>query len=110
MSKPVVIKKIHEPYAMGGNKVRTSHYVSGPVSYTTGGDEITARDLGVTFIYEVRITPDDAGANLMIPVFAAGGDPVQSLKLKIASIAGVEVGNGTDQTGKKFRVVAIGTY
>lgn len=110
MSKPVRIKKICEPFAMGGNKVITFNYFSGPVSYTTGGDDITARDLGLVFIHHVFQAQDDAGANEVIPVFAAGGDAVQSLKLKIASLAGVEVANASDQTAKKFRLIAIGTY
>lgn len=110
MGSPVRIKKICEPFAMGGNKVITFSYFSGPLSYTTGGDLITAKDVGLTWINAVFVAPDDTGANLGIPVFAASGDVVDSILFKIASIAGVEVGNGTDQTAKKFRVTIIGTY
>lgn len=110
MGTPSRTKKICEPFAMGGNKVTTFSYFSGPASYTTGGDAISAKDVGLEWIHHVFISCDDSGANLGIPVFAAGGNPVKSFKLKIASIAGVEVGNGTDQSAKKFRINVIGTY
>lgn len=110
MGSPVKVGKVCEPFAMGGNKVMSINYFTGPASYTTGGDAITARDLGLSWIHEVFSCYAEDGASVLIPVFAVPGEPVTQILAKIASIAGVEVGNGTNQTAKKFRLVAIGTY
>lgn len=110
MGSPSKIKKICEPFAMGGNKVMTFNYFSGPVSYTTGGDAINANDLGLVWIHQVFISYAEDGTQLMIPVYETGGGPVKSFKALLASIAGVQVANASDQSAKKFRIVAIGTY
>lgn len=110
MGSPVRIKKICEPFAMGGNKVMTFNYFSGPISYTTGGDAITAKDLGLVWIHHVFVSYAEDGTQLMIPVFETSGDPIKSFKALLASIAGVQVANASDQSAKKFRIVAIGTY
>lgn len=110
MAPPVRIKKICEPFAMGGNKVMTFNYFAGPASYTTGGDLITAKDLGLIFIHQVFICYAEDGTQLLIPVYATGGSAVQSIKALLASIAGVEVANASNQSAKRFRIVAVGTY
>ena len=110
MGDLVRIKKICEPFAMGGNKVITFSQFSGPESYTTGGDEINCRDLGLEWIHTVFITNAESGDRILYPIFDAGGDAVKSIKALITSLAGVEVANASDQSTKKFRITAIGTY
>lgn len=110
MSRLSRIRKICEPFAMGGNKVITFNYFSGPISYTTGGDAITAKDLGLEWIHTVMITNADSGDRIFYPVFAVNQTAVKSIKAMITSLAGVEVANASDQSTKKFRVTAIGTY
>lgn len=110
MGNPVKVKKICEPFAMGGNKVITFSQFSGPASYTTGGDAILATDLGLVFIIQLFICVAESGDRILYPIFEAGGDVVKSVKAKITDLAGTEVANASNQSTKKFRVVAIGTY
>lgn len=111
MGSPSKLKKICEPFAMGGNKVITFSYFAGPVSYTTGGDLVTARDLGLIWIHAAFMAAADSGDRLLYPIFHQGdGDAVKDFKAMITSLAGVEVANASDQSTKKFRIVAIGTY
>src|SRR5688572_4053155 len=110
MSRLSRIRKICEPFAMGGNKVITFNYFSGPLSYTTGGDEITAKDFGLEWIHAVMISVADSGDRIFYPIFIANQTAVKSIKAMITSLAGVEVANASDQSTKRFRVTAIGTY
>lgn len=110
MSSPEKVSKICEPFAMGGNKVMTFNYFKGSASYTAGGDSISAEDLGLVWIHQVFAAYAEDGTQLLIPVYATGGAAVKSIKALLASIAGVEVGNGSNQSAKRYRIVAIGTY
>lgn len=111
MGSPVRQKKICEPFAMGGNKVITFQYFAGPVSYTTGGDKITAKDCGLTWILAAFISTADSGDRTLRPVFyQADGDAVKDFKALITDLAGVEVANVSNQSTKKFRVIVIGIY
>lgn len=110
MSELSRIRKICEPFAMGGNKVITFNYFAGPDDYTTGGDEITARDLGLEWIHAVHICVADSGDRIFYPIFALNETAVKSIKAMITSLAGVEVALNSDQSTKRFRVTAIGTY
>lgn len=110
MSRLSRIRKICEPFAMGGNKVITFNYFSGPVSYTTGGDAITAKDLGLEWIHAVMITNAETGDRILYPIFAKDQTAVKSIKAMITDLAGTQVANTSDQSTKRFRVTAIGTY
>jgi hypothetical protein len=111
MGSPVRVKKICEPFAMGGNKVITFNYFSGPVSYTTGGDQITAKDLGLTWIHQAFIAIADSADRILYPVpVNADGDVMTAFKALITDLAGTQVANASNQSTKKFRIVAIGTY
>lgn len=110
MSRLSRIRKICEPFAMGGNKVITFNYFSGPESYTTGGDEITAKDLGLEWIHAVHISLADSMDRIFYPVFAANQQAVLSIKALITDLGGTQVANASDQSTKRFRVTAIGTY
>lgn len=110
MSRLSRIRKICEPFAMGGNKVITFNYFSGPLTYTTGGDTIDAKDLGLVWIHAVHVSIADSGDRLLYPIFAPNQTAVKSIKAMITSLAGVEVALNSDQTTKKFRITAIGTY
>ena len=80
-----------------------------PVIYTTGGDALSARDLGLTSIQHITIIAM-LGTRMVLPVFAGNDTPETSVKILIASIAGVEVANASDQSALKFRFRATGLY
>lgn len=111
MGKMVRTEKICEPFAMGGNKVITFSYFSGPASYDVGGSLILARDVGLTWIHAAFVTPADSGDRILYPIFyQADGDAVTEFKAKITDLAGAEVAGASDQSAKKFRLNIIGSY
>lgn len=106
MGLPTRDGKLHEPYVIGGNVTESVTKWSGPVSYATGGVSISAKDLGLTYIMFAEILCIDGTRNVF-PVFASA-DKQTSILALIASIAGVEVANASDQSTKKFIIRAIG--
>ncbi len=111
MGSPTKIKKICEPFAMGGNKVATFSYFAGPASYTTGGDILKASDIGLTFIIAAFRTVADSADRIANPIFyQADGAPATDIKVLITDLAGTEVANASNQSTKKFRLTIIGIY
>lgn len=108
MATPIVTK-LEQVYSLGGLYKEVFGYMNGPASYTTGGDALAARDLGVTSIQHIEII-SQLGDRMALPVFAANDTPETSVKILIASIAGVEVANASDQSTKKFRFRVTGLY
>lgn len=98
--------KLHEPYAIGGNVVETITKWSGPTAYATGGNNVTARDLGLTAILHVDAIAI-AGALIAHPIFTSA-DPQETIKLLLTDNAGTQVVNGTDKSASKFIIRAIG--
>lgn len=110
MGSPKKTAKTCEPFAVGGNKVMAFGYFDGPVAYTTGGDELEASNFGLTYIVTAFISTADSGDRILRPIFAAGGKLAKKFKCLITDLAGTEVGNGSNQSAKKFRITVIGIY
>jgi len=103
------ITKLEPPISVGRIYKEVIAFCNGPASYTTGGDVILAKDLGLTTVIFVEIIAM-LGTRMALPVFAANDSPEPSFKMLIASIAGVEVANASDQSALKFRIKARGLY
>jgi hypothetical protein len=86
------------------------NYFAGSASYTTGGDQLNAEDVGLKWIVNMWACWAEDATQQWVPVFATGGEPVKSVKIMLFTIAGVEIGNGTNQSAKRYRVIAEGTY
>lgn len=108
MATPIVTK-LEQVYSLGGLYKEVFGYFNGPASYTTGGDVLSARDLGLTSIQHIEIIAM-LGTRMVLPVFAGNDTPETSVKILIASIAGVEVANASDQSALKFRYRVTGLY
>lgn len=108
MGSPVKVGKMCEPFAIGGNVVRTMNVFTGPADYTTGGDDLSANDLGLSWIYKAtaRCISGDRSTQT---IFAAA-EPMKTVKLLITDLAGTEVALHSNQSGKKFVIEAEGTY
>lgn len=109
MGSPTLVKKLCEPYATGGNVIETNRIFAGPASYTTGGDSLSATDLGfgpTGRIISAQVQSED-GTQIAQVVFPSS-DKVTSVKLLITDLAGTQVANASDQSAKKFRIRAIG--
>jgi|SRR5215831_13230779 len=106
MGSPTRRRKIVEPFSLGGSIKKSVVSFAGPTAYTTGGDVLNAADCGLTWFTSVKAIciTGDLQVN---PIFATDAK-VKSVLFMIMSNAGVEVGAGSNQSGKIFIVEAEG--
>lgn len=82
----------------------------GPASYDTGGSTLVAEDLQLTWINWIEISPALSGDRLAHIIYPSNEGPAKSVKVLITDLAGTEVGAGSNQSAKKFRLRAQGAY
>lgn len=104
MSKPSIIKKICEPYVVGGNVRRHHKVIAGPVSYTTGGDEILSSDISDTWFVPPVMSVVAQSADRIAHFICGDADKVKTVKMFITDLAGTQVANASDQSAKLFIV------
>lgn len=106
MTLPVVTGKVVEPFSIGGTVKLGFKKVSGPTSYTTGGDLLDARDLGSTWFLQAVSVPSTDGTR--IAYFYSSPttlDLCKTVKMMIiTSATGAEVANASNQSTKEFVV------
>jgi hypothetical protein len=102
------IKKIHEPFAVGGNIVQAAGYFTGPTAYDTGGTLIAARDFGLTYFTAAFASMSDSKTRLAFPVFPPGGDKAKSIYIYVADGSGNQAAGGSDISVHKFRFTVQG--
>ena len=108
MSKPTVNGKVEEPFVIGGKVRQHTKIISGPLSYTTSGDALPSSDFSDTWFLSVPPAISTDGTRIAY-FYPANGDAAlhKSIKMLIVDVTtGAEVANASDQTTKKFVVVA----
>lgn len=91
-----------------GNKRVTVHDVVGPSSYTTGGEALTAKDLGLRKIESVTCDPTESG---YIPRLDLAAGKIQYFEVDEDHTDDgplVEVGSTTDLDAETTRITAWG--
>lgn len=110
MTIPAVTGKVVEPVVIGGS-IRLHHKViSGPTSYTTGGDEIDVRDLGDTWLLHAMAAMSTDGSRIAHFFPSPNADAAMTKKMKmfiVTAATGVEVANGSNQSSKEFVVPVL---
>lgn len=107
MSLPAVFGKVIEPISIGGTVKLAFKRVKGPLSYTTGGDLLEARDLGSTWFLAANGGVISTDGTRIAYFFSSPtlADLCKTVKMLILDVAtGVQVANATDQTTKEFVV------
>lgn len=104
MSKPVIIKKVCEPYVIGGNVRRHHKVIAGPVSYETGGVELLASDISDTWFVPPATTVMSQSKDRIAHFVFADEDKCKSVRMFITGLDGTEVANASDQSTKRFIV------
>lgn len=106
MGKPIVTGKFEEPYVIGGHVRRHSKKVTGPVSYTTGGDLLDVHDLGDT--WGMNIPPCISTDGTLIAYFVPQtiGKYKQVKMFIVTAATGAQVANASDQHLITFLVSA----
>lgn len=82
----------------------------GPATYVTGGVTLTAVDCQLTWFNWVDVVGSVAGDRIVQVIYTDNHSPCQSVKLLFTDLAGTEIANGVDLSGKKFRLRAQGSY
>jgi hypothetical protein len=107
--------------AVPGNKKYVVKDILGPSSYTqvgaanpiTGGQQITARELGLDAIEFVAVMGGGGGLYTAVPHTTAGlyGQPADKVTLQwVLSVSGAEVAGAADLDAVVLRIFAIGNY
>lgn len=80
----------------------------GPASYSTGGDLLTAQQLGLKNIYAIQICAEGTMLNSIVPLFTTN-KAVQSLYLAWIVIAtGAEVAAAVNLSARRCRLMVWG--
>lgn len=82
----------------------------GPASYLTGGVTVKAEELELTWINYVFVSVALSADRRCYVIYPDNAGPCKTVKLVFTDFAGTEVANASDQSTKKFRLVAQGTY
>lgn len=102
--------QIVQPQSVGKYKEVLKALV-GPAAYVTGGVEVTAEELDLTWINFVYVSAALAGTHLCHVIYPNNtSGPNKTVKLLITDLAGTQVANASDQSALKFRIHAQGEY
>jgi hypothetical protein len=84
---------------------------TGPASYTTGGEALTAQELGLppsATIFTIQVMPSDATvADFRAPVYIPATQKVMLL-VTVATGANVEAVNASNQSAVSLRLLVLG--
>lgn len=83
---------------------------TGPVSYVTGGMTVSSTTFGMKLgVYSVIPMDASVSGTYFLRVWSPGAPRVPTVKIQwFVKATGLEVGNGTNLSAEKFRIVAFG--
>lgn len=84
-------------------RIRKIGQFTGPSSYTTGGDPLTAATLGLGRVEYLSCELFDNGTVVIVGVYQ-----VTAATMKFYDMAGAQIANGTDLSAYNARFEAIG--
>jgi hypothetical protein len=84
-------------------RIRKIGQFTGPASYTTGGDPLTATDLGMGRVELLLMEPFTDGSVIILACYE-----VVAATVKFYDMAGAEIANGTNLSTYNARFEAIG--
>ena len=84
-------------------RIRKIGQFTGPSSYTTGGDPLTAATLGLGRVEVLLCEPFDNGSVIILAVYQ-----VTAATMKFYDMTGAEIANATDLSAYNARFEAIG--
>lgn len=105
MSIPIVTGKIEEPFVIGGHVRRHTKIIQGCDDYTSGGDEITAKDLGDTWILSISPVISNSGGFIAYFIRPASAKS-KTVKMFVTVASTGEESSLHDDLSAEFFVVA----
>lgn len=93
-----------------GDRFETVVEATGPASYATGGETVTAKQLGLSSLHHASVSSSDNGAYLLFPVSkSSAGLGAVSIKIMwMVQATGAETASTTDLSARKYTIRAIG--
>lgn len=103
MGVMTVTRSIGDYHDRSGSFIRKIGRLTGSSSYATGGDTLSAGQLGMGKVDALLAEPFDNGTVIILSVYQ-----VTTGVLKFYDMAGAQIANGTDLSAYNARFEAIG--